>query len=613
VPRARAQIYNERVYDLLRDPYKSSALAVHGDGGAGATVEGLSEFVVTCVSDTLALVATANRNRAVRTTVFNEASSRSHTVMTLAVEQAVSGTSADAVTRSRLHLVDLAGSERWDVARGPSLEDAHVRELTSINKSLHTLAKCVTALAAGARHIPVRDSKLTMLLRDSLGGNAKVRIIATLTPAAQHVNETVATLKFADSARRVMTHARAANAYVPDRVMVRQLQAEVRRMREAMMASGSSAAGGGGPDPRVGALEKELAASRAAVAALTRALADANEELARRGAAAREAPAAVVAAAAAAAAASAGGGGGGGGGGVEAEEHARVAALGAAHERAATAFRNLAGAFFDLDIEEDALRSGVDATWAELRRAVDQIGKESGARARAGKAAAGARAGAAGAGAGGASAEAPAVQRTMSPIMAAASAGAAGTTTTLPAIAVARPAASATGGGGGADAAAAARRAGADFGASGARGGGGGGAAVAGDALTPRGGELGAPPPLFARAGAPGGRPAPPARATLIQTPLSDSALDRRAPSAMRSGGVSGGARATGDGLNGMAFRVQGRTGGAGEQQVVRAVSPDTKVRAGPPSLARRARCPLWRGAHARLCVRRACVRAQMR
>lgn len=204
---------------------QAAALGIHGDGAAGATVDGLSEFVVTCVSDTLALVETANRHRAVRSTVFNEASSRSHTVMTLALEHAVSGQSAESATRSRLHIVDLAGSERWDVARGPALEEAHVRELTSINRSLHMLGMCVTALAAGQRHVPVRDSKLTMLLRDSLGGNAKVRIIATLSPAAQHAGESVATLKFADSARHVMTHARPSNSFVPDRVLVRQLQA----------------------------------------------------------------------------------------------------------------------------------------------------------------------------------------------------------------------------------------------------------------------------------------------------------------------------------------------------------------------------------------------------
>merc|ERR1719160_140915 len=104
--------------------------------------------------------------------MYNEQSSRSHAVLTFTIEQTMS--SGGMVRRSKMHLVDLAGNEKWDI-NGPKMSQAHTDELTTINKSLSALGNCVQALSQqekgpGSSHIPFRDSKLTLLLRDSLAG-----------------------------------------------------------------------------------------------------------------------------------------------------------------------------------------------------------------------------------------------------------------------------------------------------------------------------------------------------------------------------------------------------------------------------------------------------------
>lgn len=148
-------------------------------------------------------------NRRVRATQHNEASSRSHAVMQLMVEAESSGGVRGGVDdghvtyrQAKLSLVDLAGSEKMDSAL--TISKGHFNELRNINQSLSALGNVVSALSDKDRkHIPYRDSKLTRLLQDSLGGNTRTTIIACVNPHAGQTNETVNTLTFADRAKKV--------------------------------------------------------------------------------------------------------------------------------------------------------------------------------------------------------------------------------------------------------------------------------------------------------------------------------------------------------------------------------------------------------------------------
>eukprot|EP01138_Halocafeteria_seosinensis_P002400 gb/GECG01002457.1/.p1 GENE.gb/GECG01002457.1/~~gb/GECG01002457.1/.p1 ORF type:complete len:1247 (+),score=219.20 gb/GECG01002457.1/:1-3741(+) len=245
------QLYNERLMDLLtdakpitspKDLASTPKLTIHESGHDGVYVEGLSEYLVTNAKDCLAIVAQGSKNRAIRATHMNEFSSRSHSILQLQIERQESG--ASSLIRSKLNLVDLAGSERWTSDRSVNMDDAHISEMTNINLSLHTLSRCIESLAkknktrSGKRipqHLPYRESKLTYLLKDSLGGNARTRIIVTVSPAESNVQETLNSLMFADSAKKVMTHAKLNTAVLPDRVLVKQLQAEVARLRKELL------------------------------------------------------------------------------------------------------------------------------------------------------------------------------------------------------------------------------------------------------------------------------------------------------------------------------------------------------------------------------------------
>jgi len=184
-----------------------ASLNIRESAARGVYVEGLTETVVSSVAQAQALLAQGMRARRVAATAMNHESSRSHSVFTLCVETAERAGRGGEAIRSRtamFHLIDLAGSERQK-ATGATGE--RLKEASQINKSLSSLAGVIGALvdiAGGrSRHVHYRDSKLTYLLRDSLGGNAKTSIIATVSPADDCYPETLATLKFAETAKLV--------------------------------------------------------------------------------------------------------------------------------------------------------------------------------------------------------------------------------------------------------------------------------------------------------------------------------------------------------------------------------------------------------------------------
>ncbi|XP_019437476.1 PREDICTED: kinesin-like protein KIN-12D isoform X1 [Lupinus angustifolius] len=200
------EIYNEQITDLL-DP-SCTNLQLREDVKKGVYVENLSEFEVESVSDIIGLLIQGSANRKVAATNMNRESSRSHSVFTCVIESTWEKDSTTNYRFARLNLVDLAGSERQKTS---GAEGERLKEAASINKSLSTLGHVIMILVDVAngrqRHVPYRDSRLTFLLQDSLGGNSKTMIIANVSPSICCNAETLNTLKFAQRAKLIQNNA----------------------------------------------------------------------------------------------------------------------------------------------------------------------------------------------------------------------------------------------------------------------------------------------------------------------------------------------------------------------------------------------------------------------
>ncbi|XP_017698849.2 kinesin-like protein KIN-12F [Phoenix dactylifera] len=200
------EIYNEQITDLF-DPL-STNLLLREDIRKGVYVENLTEFEVENVNDILKLLIQGAANRKVAATNMNRESSRSHSVFTCVIESRWEKDSTSNLRFARLNLVDLAGSERQKTS---GAEGERLKEAANINKSLSTLGHVIMVLADVAhgkqRHVPYRDSRLTFLLQDSLGGNSKTMIIANISPSICSASETLSTLKFAQRSRLIQNNA----------------------------------------------------------------------------------------------------------------------------------------------------------------------------------------------------------------------------------------------------------------------------------------------------------------------------------------------------------------------------------------------------------------------
>ncbi|XP_069112936.1 kinesin-like protein KIF15, partial [Argopecten irradians] len=225
------EIYHEHVYDLL-DP-STMSLSLRESMKKGVYVEGLAEKSVTSASEAYQVLNDGWINRRVASTSMNRESSRSHAVFTIFIESKEKKSGVQKLKESQLNLVDLAGSERQRDSKAAGLR---LKEAGSINKSLSVLGKCIMALvdrpsrsSDKGKHIPYRESKLTFLLRDSLGGNAKTSIIACVHPDSRHFGETLSTLQFARQAKMIKNKA-IVNEDTQGNLM--SLQAEIRRLKE---------------------------------------------------------------------------------------------------------------------------------------------------------------------------------------------------------------------------------------------------------------------------------------------------------------------------------------------------------------------------------------------
>ncbi len=269
------QVYNEVVSDLLKpgEGSKSQSLTIREDSKRGVYVEGLSEWVVRSPSDVYDLMARGARARTTGATRLNELSSRSHAIFIIVVEKSTvtkgqPGQVLEPTVRmGKLNLVDLAGSER---VRMTGAAGTRLQETKKINQSLSALGNVIGALTSTSdaasspayppgppmqsmgsaaqpagvpptqlqkRHVPYRDSKLTRILEDSLGGNCKTAFVAVISPAVESFSESLSTLKFANRAKRVKNVPRV-NEDENHRTLLKKYERELKRLRAELQARG---------------------------------------------------------------------------------------------------------------------------------------------------------------------------------------------------------------------------------------------------------------------------------------------------------------------------------------------------------------------------------------
>ncbi|XP_070839122.1 kinesin family member 4 [Chaetodon trifascialis] len=196
------EIYNEDILDLLCTSKDKPAISIREDPKEGIKIVGLTERKVFTAHEMVSCLEVGNSARTVGSTAMNAASSRSHAIFTITLEQRRGTDKVDSVV-SKLHLVDLAGSERQKKTKA---EGDRLKEGISINRGLLSLGNVISALGDESKKnafVPYRDSKLTRLLQDSLGGNSHTLMIACISPADSNMEETINTLRYADRARKI--------------------------------------------------------------------------------------------------------------------------------------------------------------------------------------------------------------------------------------------------------------------------------------------------------------------------------------------------------------------------------------------------------------------------
>lgn len=246
------ELYNEELRDLLapelaaptgstqpmgKDIARVEGLKIYDDAAKkGVLIQGLEEHSVATAADALALLEKGSQRRQIAATKFNDHSSRSHSIFTLTVHtKETSSLGEDLLRVGKMNLVDLAGSE--NIGRSGAANQ-RAREAGMINQSLLTLGRVINALVDRSSHVPYRESKLTRLLQDSLGGRTKTCVIATVSPARSNMEETLSTLDYALRAKSIrnkpeVNQRMTRNALLKDYVAeIERLKADVHAARE---------------------------------------------------------------------------------------------------------------------------------------------------------------------------------------------------------------------------------------------------------------------------------------------------------------------------------------------------------------------------------------------
>lgn len=234
------EIYNEQVKDLLTANHSGGHLKVREHKVLGTYVEGLLKLAVQDNRGVIKLMNAGSARRRTAATKMNDTSSRSHAVFTLNLTEQFTDEATKSVGErvSRISLVDLAGSERQAKTEATG---ARLKEGANINKSLTSLGLVISALAKGgkSKFVPYRNSILTWLLKDNLGGNSKTVMVATISPSVDNLDETISTLRYADSAKQIVNHAVVNED--PNARMIRELREELELLRSQVGGSGSQA------------------------------------------------------------------------------------------------------------------------------------------------------------------------------------------------------------------------------------------------------------------------------------------------------------------------------------------------------------------------------------
>ncbi|XP_020577082.1 kinesin-like protein KIN-5C [Phalaenopsis equestris] len=237
------ELYNEEITDLLApeelskivlEEKQKKQLPLMEDGKGGVLVKGLEEEIVTSADEIFSLLERGSSKRRTAETLLNKQSSRSHSLFSITIHiKEATPEGEELIKCGKLNLVDLAGSE--NISRSGA-RDGRAREAGEINKSLLTLGRVITALVEHLGHIPYRDSKLTRLLRDSLGGRTKTCIIATVSPSVHCLEETLSTLDYAHRAKNIKNRPEV-NQKMMKSTLIKDLYGEIERLKAEVYAT----------------------------------------------------------------------------------------------------------------------------------------------------------------------------------------------------------------------------------------------------------------------------------------------------------------------------------------------------------------------------------------
>ncbi|KAJ8013907.1 hypothetical protein DPEC_G00034700 [Dallia pectoralis] len=231
------EIYNEELFDLLSPcPDVTERLQLFDDprNKRGVIIKGLEEITVHNKNEVYQILERGSAKRKTASTLMNAYSSRSHSVFSVTIHmKEITVEGEELVKIGKLNLVDLAGSE--NIGRSGAV-DKRAREAGNINQSLLTLGRVITALVEKRPHIPYRESKLTRILQDSLGGRTKTSIIATVSPASVNLEETLSTLEYANRAKNIMNKPEV-NQKLTKRTLIKEYTEEIERLKRDLAAT----------------------------------------------------------------------------------------------------------------------------------------------------------------------------------------------------------------------------------------------------------------------------------------------------------------------------------------------------------------------------------------
>ncbi|KAA8894875.1 P-loop containing nucleoside triphosphate hydrolase protein [Sphaerosporella brunnea] len=228
------ELYNEELRDLLSVEDTQKVKIFDAANGKGVVVQGMEETYIMSAAQGVKLLQTGSDKRQVAATKCNDLSSRSHTVFTITISAKLIAEDGEVLVRTgKLNLVDLAGSE--NIGRSGA-ENKRAREAGMINQSLLTLGRVINALVDKSSHIPYRESKLTRLLQDSLGGRTKTTIIATISPAKINLEETMSTLDYAARAKDIQNKPQV-NQLLNKKTVIAEFVADIERLKSALHAA----------------------------------------------------------------------------------------------------------------------------------------------------------------------------------------------------------------------------------------------------------------------------------------------------------------------------------------------------------------------------------------